>query len=312
MGVLKQYNSDSIDWNIGALYAHDDYIQKLFIVMKELGLVNPIKYVFGTIPTVLVGGRVTPRDATMENAFKLIDRYNQLGVGCRLTFSSMYVTKDELKDSVSNQLMQHLEENNQKYGVRMNGIILTSELLGEYIYNTYNSLELISSQVKPSVEVGLGNDTVDYYNRLFDLFDIVVVNPNKWCDANIIHGLKHIDRVEFITNHRCFPDCPKAGEHYKAQVDLSKKLLSGCDYSLEEDKLDTINTWCLSVRQKFPLLGVSMSDSEINLLIDNGVKHFKLEGRDNDAFCFLRDVGDYIFNHQYFSRIAHSIMGEAI
>ena len=55
-----------------------------------------------------------------------------------------------------------------------------------------------------------------------------------------------------------------------------------------------------------------MSDSEINLLIDNGVKHFKLEGRDNDAFCFLRDVGDYIFNHQYFSRIAHSIMGEAI
>lgn len=312
MGVLKQYNSDSIDWNIGALYAHDDYIQKLFIVMKELGLVNPIKYVFGTIPTVLVGGRVTPRDATMENAFKLIARYNQLGVGCRLTFSSMYVTKDELKDSVSNQLMQHLEENNQKYGVRMNGIILTSELLGEYIYKTYNSLELISSQVKPSVEVGLGNDTVDYYNRLFDLFDIVVVNPNKWCDANIIHGLKHIDRVEFITNHRCFPDCPKAGEHYKAQVDLSKKMLSGGDYSLEEDKLDTINTWCLSVRQKFPLLGVSMSDSEINLLIDNGVKHFKLEGRDNDAFCFLRDVGDYIFNHQYFSRIAHSIMGEAI
>lgn len=312
MGVLKQYNSDSIDWNIGALYAHDDYIQKLFIVMKELGLVNPIKYVFGTIPTVLVGGRVTPRDATIENAFKLIDRYNQLGVGCRLTLSSMYVTKDELKDSVSNQLMQHLEENNQKYGVRMNGIILTSELLGEYIYNTYNSLELISSQVKPSVEVGLGNDTVEYYNRLFDLFDIVVVNPNKWCDANIIHGLKYIDRVEFITNHRCFPDCPKAGEHYKAQVDLSKKMLSGGDYSLEEDKLDTINTWCLSVRQKFPLLGVSMSDSEINLLIDNGVKHFKLEGRDNDAFCFLRDVGDYIFNHQYFSRIAHSIMGEAI
>lgn len=312
MGVLKQYNSDSIDWNIGALYAHDDYIQKLFIVMKELGLDNPIKYVFGTIPTVLVGGRVTPRDATMENAFKLIDRYNQLGVGCRLTFSSMYVTKDELKDSVSNQLMQHLEENNQKYGVRMNGIILTSELLGEYIYNNYNSLELISSQVKPSVEVGLGNDTVEYYNRLFDLFDIVVVNPNKWCDAKIIHGLKHIDRVEFITNHRCFPDCPKAGEHYKAQVDLSKKMLSGGDYSLEEDKLDTINTWCLSVREKFPLLGVSMSDSEINLLIDNGVKHFKLEGRDNDAFCFLRDVGDYIFNHQYFSRIAHSIMGEAI
>jgi len=48
------------------------------------------------------------------------------------------------------------------------------------------------------------------------------------------------------------------------------------------------------------------------LLIDNGVKNFKLEGRDNDTFCFLRDVGDYIFNNQYFSRIAHSIMGEAI
>lgn len=275
-------------------------------------MANPVKYVFGTIPTVLVGGRVTPKDMSMETAFSIIDRYNQIGVGCRLTFSSMFVTKDELKDSVSNQLMKHLENNNQKYGVRMNGIILTSELLGEYIYNTYNSLELISSQVKPSVEVGLGNDTVEYYNRLFDLFDIVVVNPNKWNDAKLIHGLKHIDRVEFITNHRCFPDCPKAGEHYIAQVDLGKKKLIGGDFSLEESKLETINDWCLSVRERYPLLGTSMSESEINLLIDNGVRHFKLEGRDNDIFCFMRDIGDYIFNHQYFSRMAHSLVGEAM
>lgn len=312
MNILKRYNSDNIDWNIGSLFAHDDYIIKLLYLMRELDTTNPIKYVFGSIPTVLCGGRVPPRDATLDNAFKIIDRYNQLGVGCRLTFSSHDVSKDELSDELSNNLMQHLEDNNQKYGVRMNGIILMSELLGEYIYNNYNSLELISSQVKPSVEVGLGKDTVDYYNRLFDLFDIVVVNPSRWMDSNIIHGLKFIDRVEFITNHRCFMDCPMAGSHYKAQVELNKKMLRGEDCSKENKVLKSINDWCYNSRLEYPLNGVSFGDSEINLLIDNGVKHFKLEGRDNSATSFLRDLGDYIFNHQYFSRIAHSIMGEAV
>lgn len=312
MNILKRYNSDNIDWNIGSLFAHDDYIIKLFYLMRELDITNPIKYVFGSIPTILCGGRVPPRDATVENTFKIIDRYNKLGVGCRLTFSSHNVSKDELSDDISNKLMQHLEDNNQKYGVRMNGVILVSELLSEYIYNTYNSLELISSQVKPSIEVGLGKDTVEYYNRLFDLFDIVVVNPSKWCDANIIHGLKHIDRVEFIVNHRCFLDCPMAGEHYKVQVDLNKKMLKDDDYSIEEGKLKSINAWCYKLRGEYPLNGSSFGDSEINMLIDNGVKHFKLEGRDNSSTSFLRDVGDYIFNHQYFSRIAHSIRGEAV
>ena len=138
MNILKKYNSDNIDWNIGSLFAHDNYIIKLLIIMRELGIDTHIKYVFGSIPTVLCGGRVPPRDATLDNAFKIIDRYNQLGVGCRLTFSSHDVSKDELSDELSNKLMQHLEDNNQKYGVRMNGIILMSELLGEYIYNNYN------------------------------------------------------------------------------------------------------------------------------------------------------------------------------
>ena len=72
-----------------------------------------------------------------------------------------------------------------------------SDLLADYIRYMYPNLELISSQVKPSVEVGLGNDSAEYYNRLLDRFDIVVVNPFKIHDEQFIKNLHDHDRVEF-------------------------------------------------------------------------------------------------------------------
>ena len=309
MGLTKTYSSNDLDWNIGALFAHDDYIVKLLLMSKDLGIEHNIKYVFGSVPCLFSGGRIPPRDATWYNVELIIDRYNKLGIGCRLTFSNIYI--DDYKDELSNKLLQKLYDNVDKYNVK-NGVIVTLDKLAKYIKKKYSKLELISSQVKPSVEVGLRNDNVEYYNKLFSLYDVVVVNPNKVHDIEFLRDIKHKDRVEFIVNHRCFPDCKFAGEHYKAQMRLCNKFLKSEEDSKEKEKLNKINDWCLGTRQKYPLLGTSMMDSDINLLLSLGYKHFKIEGRDNDMVCFMRDLGEYIYQQPYYSRILHSIFGEAV
>lgn len=305
--LVKRYNED-IDWNVGSLFAHDRYIHKLLDYCKELNYDTGIKYVFGSIPCILQGGRIAPRDATLENAFNIMKKYFDRGVSCRLTLSSNMVTEEELSDELSNKLLDFLNSNNDGLD---NGIIVSSDLLANYIRDKYQNLKLIASQVKPSVEVGLGEDSVDYYNSLFDLYDTVVVNPFKVNDIKFLKDIKYPDRVEFIANHHCLPNCPMAKSHYEIQIKISKKALKNEDIEEDIKTLNSINDKCIMNRKYYPLAG-TFSESDIDMLISLGYKHFKIEGRDNSGDCFVRDVGQYIFNEHLYTRLAHAILEEAM
>ena len=308
--MIKDYGK-SLDWNIGSLFAHDAYVWKLVDVLNELGYVNPIKYVFGSIPCLFQGGRVAPRNAELKDAYSIFDEYNKRNIGCRLTFSSTLIRENDLTNTLCNSLMSYLNDKGKEAN---NGVIVSSDLLAKYIRQNYPNLQVISSQVKPSVEVGLGTEeeNLDYYNSLFDLYDIVVVNPFKAIDGNFISGLKYTERVEFIANHRCVPNCPMAKLHYETQMKLGVAALDGADLTDFVNTLDEINKKCLGVKASYPLAGTSMSQSTIENLVRKGFTQFKIEGRDNDGICFIRDLGDYIFETYLYQRVANAIMQEAV
>lgn len=306
--MIKDYGK-SLDWNIGSLFAHDAYVWKLVDVLNELGYQNPIKYAFGSIPCLFQGGRVAPRDAELNNAYKIFDEYNNRGIGCRLTFSSTLIQEQDLQDDLCNKLMSYLNDKGENAN---NGVIVSSNLLAKHIKENYNNLQVISSQVKPSVEVGLGNDNVDYYNDLFDLYDIIVVNPFKAQDGKFLDNLKYHNKVEFITNHRCVPNCPNAKLHYETQMKLGIAALRGEDLTDYVNTLNAINQQCLKTKAMYPLAGTSMSVSLIEDLVRRGFTQFKIEGRDNDGVCFIRDLGDYIFETYLYQRISNAIMQNAV
>ena len=166
---------------------------------RDNGIDTNIKYVFGSASCKFQGGRVPFLDVPVSYMLEVIDEYNQLGVSCRATFSSYALSDADLMDGPSNEILKKLSENNEKYGAD-NGVILALDKLAVYIRKKYSNLELISSFVKPAIETGLGpdKDTVAYYNRLFRLYDIVVVNEAKIHDDNFLNRLKYKDRVEFI------------------------------------------------------------------------------------------------------------------
>lgn len=311
MDLVKRYIKDDFDWNIGSLFSHDAFVWNLIKVCQELKVNHRIKYVFGSIPCKLQGGRIPTRTADIKDAIDILDKYNELGISCRLTFSNCLIDEEDFEDDVSNQLLKRIDDNNKKYHID-NGVIISLDELAKYIKDKYKSLSLIASQVKPSVEVGLGKDTVEYYNKLFDLYDIVVVNPFKVCDGGFIHELKHHDRVEFIVNHRCLPNCLMAGKHYKAMMKMENMDLPESDRRKAEKSLNRILSVCSKTRRSYPLAGDSFSESDINLLMSEGFKHFKIEGRDNSGTTFVRDLGDYVFVNNVLSRISHAILDGAV
>ncbi len=288
--IFRPYKS-TCDFNVGTMFSHDAYAFMLLETCMQNGIDAPFEYVFGSVPCVLQGGRAAPYSFEQNEIVEIFNRYAEFGVGCRLTFSNSNVEPQDLADAQSNFLLAYLNEG------KNNGVIVTSDLLAEYIRDAYPNLQLISSLVKPTVENTLGQEMPNYYNALFERYDIVVVNSAFAYDNEFLSNLKYKEKVEFICNHRCRPNCPRSKEHYITQTNSAYAASCGDSENQKrlEDKLREINAWCLSERQKNPLVNSLISAKRIQELVDAGFKHFKIEGRDYPIYCIVRDVGNWIF-----------------
>lgn len=278
------------DWNVGALFAHDGFIFRLQDTCKKLDIKFPIEYVFGSIPCLFQGGRVSPQTAEIGDALDLLKEYGARGIGCRLTFSNTRITDKDLSDEVSNKLLACVNAGEN------NGVIVSSDLLARYIRDRYPNLTLVSSLVKPSVEMGLGNETPEYYNKLFSLYDVVVINPALLDRADFLESIIHKDRIEFLVNHRCRKNCTMARKHYELQLDLEQATLRGEGIEGQRERLMELNNVCLGLRSENPTDTNILSVNDINRLQSMGFNHFKIEGRDYNGVTFMRDIGHWIFN----------------
>lgn len=58
--LVKDYGGE-IDWNIGAFCGHDEMMFDIDKACKMACEKNGIRYVFGSISTILQGGRIPPQ-----------------------------------------------------------------------------------------------------------------------------------------------------------------------------------------------------------------------------------------------------------
>ena len=305
--LVKDYGKE-IEWSVASLFAHDRFIWELLKICKVFDIEVPISSVYGSIPCMFQGGRVPTRDASIEDAKAILSKYDELGISCRLTFSNYNLVKEDYSDEKSNILLDTLNSlSNAKHGV-----IVSRDDLAEYIRDKYPNLLIISSLVKPSLEKCLGNDQFDYYNKLFGLYDLVSVNPYKVNDNVFLSSLYFPERTVFCVNNHCVPNCSYCWKHNDLICGISVKESRGEDCTKDLKELGDLMIECRKVHSSYPLAGNQMSQSEIEYLTRIGVRQFSLEGRDVEGQCFIRDMGDYIFNHYLFNRVASSIMGGTI
>ena len=298
--ALKDYGAD-ISWNVGSLFCHEASFFKMLNLCKAFSIPHPVKWVFGSLSTPMAGGRATPVLLDVDDAKSVLDSYIQEGIACRLTLSNPYVDRHMIQsDAINAELMKYLDSN--RPDGKRNGIIVVSDILAEYVKETYPNLEVILSIIRPAYDTGYGKDkdTMDWYaDKLQNpLYDVVVVNAAKLYEKGFMESLPYKDKVELLACHDCIRNCPYAKTHYEAVLMFSQCLVNGISPDRANLLLGDIIKTCVKNKKSHIDQTASYSIDEIRYLASLGYRQFKLAGRMNTEERFSRDLEAYLFNHE--------------
>ena len=158
------------------------------------------------------GGRVGAGDVPPRRVLALLRAY---GISARLTFSNSLLGPEHLADARCNRLCRLLAED----GNVANGVIVHSDLLADYLRQTWPQLYLVSSTTKvltdfPALRRELERPEFRYVVPDFRL--------NKAFAQLAILPAPLRDKVEFLCNECCRPACPDRKACYEA---VSRKNL---------------------------------------------------------------------------------------
>jgi hypothetical protein len=110
------------------------------------------------------GGRVDIRE--LEPISQVMDRvnfFNDRGVGIYFTFTNSLITEEDLNDERGNEILSLCHN-------ELNGVIVTSNLFGEYVRSKYPRYKLINSCIS-----GFETNSLDYIMDTKDKYDIIVL-----------------------------------------------------------------------------------------------------------------------------------------
>lgn len=238
------------------------------------------------------GGRVGFGDAEPSEVAALMREY---GISSRLTFSNSLLTKDHLSDRKCNVLCEMFEKN----GAAGNGIIISSDLLLEYIKEKYPDFYFVSSTTKVITDFDLFKSELDREDFRFVVPDF---RMNKEFDRLKALPEKLKGKVEFLCNECCWFQCFDRKNCYE---NVSRK-------SLGEDCEDHI---CVSPTAS---RGYRFSDAMdnpgfigyediINIYLPMGFYNFKIEGRSLGSAMILEFILHYMTKPEHRLRVREEI-----
>jgi len=238
------------------------------------------------------GGRVGFGEERAEDAAALLKTY---GISARLTFSNSLLEATHLRDPKCNALCALFEHS----GKTQNGVILTSDLLLDYLRSHYPAFYFVSSTTKvltafPDLEKELERPEFRYVVPDFRL--------NKAFDH--LKGLSEAQKqkVEFLCNECCWFSCPDRKACYE---NVSRKSLG----------LPCPDHICVS---PFASRGYRFSDAMENpgfigiediqnVYLPLGFSHFKIEGRSLGSALILEFLLYYLTRPEYQLRVREEI-----
>lgn len=213
------------------------------------------------------GGRVGSAESDMVQAENVAALMREYSLSACLTFSNSLLREEHLSDKKCNALCRLFEHNEQV----KNGVIISSDLLLEYLRKAYPGLYFVSSTTKVLTDFGLFEGELSREEFLYVVPDFRLNKAFGRLDAL---PETHKQKVEFLCNECCSFSCPERKECYE---NVSRK-------NLGEDCPDHI---CASPQAQ---RGYRFSDAMNNpgfigikditqLYLPGGFSHFKIEGR---------------------------------
>ena len=237
------------------------------------------------------GGRVGFGDADPGEVLALMKEY---GISARLTFSNSLLKEEHLTDRKCNALCAMFENSEDV----PNGVIVTSDLLLEYLRARYPGLYFVSSTTKVLTDVRDCMNELDREEFRYVVPDFRLNKVLPGCGLTEAQKAK----VEYLCNECCWFDCYDRKNCYE---NVSRK-------SLGEDVEDHV---CVSPDAG---RGYRFSDAMKNpgfigirdiqeTYLPKGFRHFKIEGRGLGSAIALEFLLYYMTKPEYQLRVREEV-----
>jgi collagenase-like PrtC family protease len=198
------------------------------------------------------GGRVlTGNQLSLSEMKTAVDFYNERKIGVYFTFSNSMLTKEHLEDKFGNQILAAFEN-------PVNGAIVCSELLKEYIHQNYPKYSVTLSVTRCCLEK---NKLLE----LLPLYDMLVIPPEYNHNFNFLQQIPEPQKVELLLNEHCMPYCPRKSRHFE----LLSKIILGRATSQEINE-EKCSYWDITKTE------MCIPPEMYPVLTSLGIRHFKL------------------------------------
>ena len=247
---------------------------------------------FGEFPTSLwASGRFTFEDQCDADFIRVaVKSINDLGIPVRFTYTNPTITKEELEDPYCNFCLQ-VGHNG------MNEVLVTSDILEEYIRKNYTKYTINSSTCKcltklEEVEAELAKD-----------YGLVVLDYNLNHEMDTISKISDKNRIEILVNPCCQPNCPRRKAHYAHIGELHRQVLQ--NRKLPPEKQTPLKTWYCDYGEKNTIYDVLdyptvISPEEIwDVYVPMGFSNFKIEGRTGNPYNLIETYVFYLIKPEF-------------
>ena len=299
-------------WDLGGLFVHDNEIfGTLDEVQRRFDCILPIKSVFGCYSVMWSGGRNVHAPGTPHWNYHgwtpevIIKEYNKRGINVTFTFSNTLLKEEHLADPGSNYLLDLLGK--QEY--EGNAVTVTSDMLSDYIKDKYPALKQKASIVKITAEAPKKR-TAEYYESLFEKFDLVYLHPDDNFDFKLLKELAETGRAEKYTpliNEPCVRNCNIRSDHYD---EYSRKVIDGWHGMFNFTTVDNVhdrshpNTICPSVLHK-ELRTCVVHKDDFKKIYELGFRNFKLQGRDASWEFVNYNISEWMVEQNFIANQFH-------
>lgn len=294
---------DKIDWRIAGLFTHDTLILNLKRICDKVGLPFLVKTVFGGFVSRLHGGRPLftlgkdVYDVPVEKLIDIITQYNDNNIGCFITLSKPNLNPEYFTEEKANRILEVLNKNS------LNGVIVSDDNLKNYIKANYNNLVLTSSHIKVTTETIFNKtDTIEYYDNLCEQYDEVVINTSRAYDLEFMSKFKYPEKIEIIVNEDCVSSvyCPQRKRHYDIFHAVDEAAFWTKPFNQQKlykslIELTAIGNYCQNMHDKFSTDLITMSTTSIRQLVNLGIRHFKIKGREDSSLKLLKMFNRLIY-----------------
>lgn len=241
------------------------------------------------------GGRVGFGEADSKDVLELM---REFGISARLTFSNSLLVQNHLEDKKCNTLCRLFSEESKDNKVR-NGVIVHSDLLLNYLQKNFPNLYLVSSTTKvitdfEKFKVELNREEFSYVVPDFRL--------NKSYEQLAKLSLQQKDKVEFLINECCWPECSNRKICYEnvSRKNLGEKVPDHICKAPEGNK-----GYQFSRAMENPLF-ISVNNIKEKYL-PMGFSNFKIEGRGLGSAIVLEFLLYYLTKPEFQLKVREQI-----